>query len=211
MGQRLGVAIPSFHLLRRVLIGRGSAPGQVYAKAVDVHDPTVEVAHICAIDWDGKGVSQKVLDDRATASLQQRGAFRHVAAANLHALTPKLHFVGHYHEPALELTVDLSSAPLVDVMLSFDPYDCAWTVLSQVSVPNGNVQAPMDAVEARIPDYGEGNRNYCISMVMHSKNCDLQTAIDVIRKLFESSRNEALREAGAPGKHRISASPKRLS
>jgi mono-ADP-ribosyltransferase sirtuin 6 len=181
--ERLSIPIPPFRLLRRIVVGRCAQGGMVYAKAIDLHDPTLEMQHICAIDWDGNGPVQ-----------QQLETHRFKVGSNVHNLSPKLHFVGHYREPPLELKVDLSNAPAVDTILSFDPYECAWTLLSQVDVPDGELQAPCDAIEARIPDYGQSHRQYCIDKVMEHRNCDLKTAQETISKRIDASIRQAVAE-----------------
>lgn len=179
--ERLSVPIPPFRLLRRFIVGRSHSESNVFAKAVDVYDPTLDVDHIRAIDWDGKSAPQES---------SRQGAFQHKTASL--QVAPKLYFVGHYHEPPLDLKVDLSNAPVVDSMLSFDPYAGAWTLLGQTDVPDGKLQAPCDATEARIPDYGQSHREYCIDKVMSFKNCDLQTAEQTVKQRFERAKKEAL-------------------
>lgn len=186
--ERFRIPIPPFRLLRRVIVGRCEIAGQIYAKAIDMHDPTVEVGHICAVDWDGQGVPQKVLKDPLAAISQKQGGHCHKVGSDLRALAPVIHFMGHYHEPPMDLKVDLSNSLAVDVMLSFDPYDRLWALLSQSDVPDGELRAPMDAFEARIPDYGKSHRRYCIKMLMDSKNCDRQAAKETIKKRFDASK-----------------------
>lgn len=203
--ERLCMPISPFRLLRRVVMGKCEAPGQVFARAVDAHDPTVEVGHVCAVDWNGKGVPQGVLQNPMAAISQQHGTHRHQVDSNSYRLAPQLHFMGHYSEPPLNLKVDLSNTAAVDIMLSYDPYDCIWSVLSQHDVTDGKLLAPPDAVEARIPDYGKSNREYCIDKLMRSRNCDLNTATEAIRKRFEDSKREALAASDLPLRKRSPA------
>mmetsp|Transcript_100267 Transcript_100267/g.189078 ORF Transcript_100267/g.189078 Transcript_100267/m.189078 type:complete len:468 (+) Transcript_100267:85-1488(+) len=190
--ERLCIPIPTFRLLRRVVMGRTESPGQVYLKAVDAHDPTVQVEHVAAIDWQGDGAPQEVVQNPMAAVSQQQGMLHRVQRSNSCEVAPKLYFMGHYHEPPLDLKVNLSNTAAVDIKLSFDPYTSVWEVLSQQDVPDGKLAAPADAVEARIPDYGTSNREYCIKMVMKSRDCDEKAAEEVIRKRFEDSKREAL-------------------
>jgi mono-ADP-ribosyltransferase sirtuin 6 len=194
--ERLSMPIPQFRLLRRIVFGSSDKPGHVYARAVDVHDPTLEVAHVCAVDWNGDGVPQKMLADPMAAVARNQGSHRHEGGTNLKSVVAKVHFVGHYQEPALDLKLDLSTTDPVDVLLSFNPYDGSWSVLSQVSVSGGQVQPPSDAVEARIPDYGGSHRQYCIDMVIKHKKCDKETANDIIHQRMSKKRQEARDEAG---------------
>lgn len=190
--ERLQIPIPQFRLMRRVIVGKCESPGQLYLKAVDVHDPTVQVEHISAIDWQGNGVPVEVVQNPLSAVSQQNGLQVRSSSCKV---TPKLYFMGHYHEPPLDLTVDLTNSAAIDIMLSYDPYTGVWEVISQNDVPSGRLDAPADAVEARIPDYGKSNREYCINMVVKSRNCDRESATDVIRKRFEDSKRDALAEA----------------
>merc|ERR1712194_972653 len=99
----LSLSIPPFQLLRRLIFGRSGNAGQLYSKAVDVHDPTIEVDHLRAIDWDGNGLPQNVVRDATAATSQTQGVHRHNGGSNLRPIRPKLHFMGHYHEPPLDL------------------------------------------------------------------------------------------------------------
>jgi len=182
---RLTLPIPEFRLQRRIILGRSESGGKVYAKAVDVYDPTLDVDHLRAVDWNGKG---------ALANASRHAIHQHKAGSDVRTFTPKLHFVGHYQEPPLDLKINLptGNAPAVDAMLSFNPFDGEWTILSQRDVPDGKLQPPMDAVEARIPDYGKSHRKYCIDKVIDFKHCDSQTAQDIVKKRFESAKTEAL-------------------
>jgi hypothetical protein len=137
--QRLNMPIPPFRLLRRIIVGRREQAGQVYTKAVDAYDPTLEVGIICAVDWNRQGVPQSAFKDPMANVC--KGSHQHKAGSNL-VMAPKVHFIGHYREPPLQLQVDLSEATAVDTLLSFDPYAGEWAVLAQNDVADGKFEAP---------------------------------------------------------------------
>jgi len=193
---RLNMPIPQFRLLRRLVVGKCDDAEHIYAKAVDVHDPSLMVSHVCGVDWNGKGVSTRASRDSSMASNFQHSSHRYKVGSSTNALEPTFHFHGHYNEPPLQVNVDLGTNRALDLMLSFDPYGGEWTVLSQSLLNDGELQPPDDAVEARIPEYGESQRQYCIDMAMKAKNCDLKTATEIIENRFKASRQEARAQAG---------------
>jgi len=202
--ENLSISIPPFRLLRRIIFGKQPSKRQVYAKSVDVHDPILEVGHIRFVDWDGKTSSPKgAFDELDILSHHCR-----LAPSNLDALTPIVHFVGHYSEPPLALCVDLSRAAAVDIMLSYDLGEQKWFVLQQDDLADGNLQPPPGAADTKIPDYGRSHRQYCVDMLMRHKHCDKKAAEDTIAKRFEDARKGAQR---APSKPHAVNSQRRLT
>jgi len=183
--ERLSTAIPPFQLVRRVIVGATS--NEVYAKAVDVHDETIQMDCICAVDWDGKGLPRQAVRDPIAAA--QVGAHRHtVAGLGIRTLHPCLHFVGHYHEPPLQLDADLSrlagssSAKILDFLLTFDPYARSWTATCKEFQPT-----PATDDDARITDYGRSHREYCIQKVMQARGTGREDSELVIKnRVIES-------------------------
>lgn len=197
---RLSIPIPAFRLQRRVLVCRNSSGKLWQAKAVDVHDPSIEMGHICAVDWNKQGLPPKALENPEVVICKTRGGHKYKADLDRHSLDLKLYFMGHYHEPPLDLQVDLSDAMLADIRLSFDPYSMQWSTTSQDFLEVSQVQAPADA--ARIPDYGQSHREYCIDAVMRHRKCDMQTATEIVNQRVASSIEEASATAGTTGRQR---------
>jgi len=177
--ERLSYSVPPFRLVRRVILGITAE--ELYAKAVDVHDPTVEVYHICAVDWDGKGVPEQALRDPMIAAAQGGAHRRAVAGIKLQNLRPCLHFVGHYNEPPLQLAADLSgsegstSPKVLDLLLTFDPYERTWKSTCQELE-----FASVVVDDAKIPDYGPSHHEYCVTKVMQARGCSLKDAEKVV-------------------------------
>merc|ERR1712080_427214 len=95
---RLDAPISPFRLQRRVLIGLDG--DSVFAKAVDVHAPDIEIGVLCAVDWHSAGIT--VPESGRAAAIWRHPVHRHDASdLDLRALRPTLHFVGHYQEPPL--------------------------------------------------------------------------------------------------------------
>jgi mono-ADP-ribosyltransferase sirtuin 6 len=200
---RLSIPIPDFRLQRRVLVCRNNSGGLWQAKAVDVHDPSIEMSHICAIDWNKQGLRPKALENPDIAICKARGGHRYRAVSDRLSLDLKLYFMGHYREPPLDLQVDLSNAMLADIRLSFDPYACQWLTTSQDFLEVSQLHVPSDTIAAsRVPDYGQSHRNYCLDLVMRRRNCDLQTAAEIVDQRVASSKEEALAAAGTLGHRR---------
>ena len=102
--KRLGYQIPPFRLQRRFIAGvtrNDGANATVFVRAVDVHDPSLQLSQIC-----------------------KAGAASNVS---LKRVPITLHFTGHYHEPALQMTVDLQSSTLVDIRAAFAPDLGQWS------------------------------------------------------------------------------------
>merc|ERR1712032_16782 len=155
--------------------------GEVFAKAVDVHDPSLETGYIVGVDWDGKGLSGS-----------SRGRHRWQIRSNTFGeVAPTLHFAGHYREPPIRVSVDLSSEAAVDVMLVFDPYGLSWTIASQQNIPDAKPSAPKDADSWRIPDYGPSHRRYCIEAVMKHRSCGEKEAAVIVAKRTRAAIQEA--------------------
>lgn len=170
--QRLAIPIPPFRLMRRVVVSKGpeSRPGGLCAKAVDVHDPSFETGHIARADWEA-------------------------GSSDASRLRVTLHFFGHYREPPLPLTVDLSKVASLDMVLSFDPSSSSWSCVRQEEV-RGQLRAPDDAESWRIPDYGESHREYCVAAVMKHRKCDRETASGVIKQRVAEAIAAAKASAG---------------
>ena len=105
--KRLGHNIPRFRLRRRFIAGVSRVAGAdatAFVRAVDVHDPSLQLSQICK------------------ATTAKTGSLKRVQIT--------LHFTGHYHEPALQMTVDLESAKLVDIQVAFAPDLGKWSTPS---------------------------------------------------------------------------------
>ena len=102
--KRLGYNIPRFRLRRRFIAGVSRVKGssaRAFVRAVDVHDPSLELSQLC----------------RATAT----------NCDSLKRVQITLHFTGHYHEPALQMAVDLKSSKFVDIQVAFAPELGKWS------------------------------------------------------------------------------------
>jgi mono-ADP-ribosyltransferase sirtuin 6 len=188
---RLELPIPPFRLLRRVIIGKefgASKREEVYAKAVDVHDPTLEFGLMRAVDWDGRGVCDADQQDVKSIVAMEGGHRRPMAGIDPRAVSPVLHFIGHYREPAVQLTADLSKSQAVDFQLAFDPYELSWEIASTQNILEAATR------RCRFPDYGQSHREYCIDKVMQHRSCDKREAEQIIDGRFRNSREEALKE-----------------
>lgn len=199
--ERLQLPIPPFRLLRRVILGKefpksrgGVILEKVYTKAVDLHDPTLEFGLMRAVDWDGGGVCDADHQDVKSIVAMEGRHRRPMAGIDPRAVSPVLHFIGHYREPALQLTADLSNAHAVDFQLAFDSYELCWEIMSAEVVPPSGFASPTDADGALIPDYGPSHRQYCINKVMQKRKCDQQEAEQIIDGRFRNSREEALKQ-----------------
>lgn len=191
--EQLSIPIPSFRLLRRVILG--VTEKEVYAKSVDLHDPQVQVGQICAVDWDGKGGPASDLEEPMIVAARNGMHHRARAGMNLRALRPRLHFMGHYQEPPLQISADLSvSDKPLDFMLSFDPCELTWDCRL---LAGDELAASVDEESARIPDYGESHREYCVNKVMEARNCDRHCAEQIIKQRVKESREEAQRRLRA--------------
>lgn len=193
--ERLTLPIPPFRLLRRVVLGvaETAAPSkrELYAKAVDVHDPTLEIDVIHAIDWTATGSAPQ-------GPAQGSTTFRRpVADSNLQNVSPVLHFIGHYAEPPLKVSADLSVARAVDLKFSYDPYGCEWACLEQNYLESGDVVAPSDADAARVPDYGESHHEYCVKKVMEARKCSREDATEEVKRRVAKSIESAQRPDAA--------------
>jgi len=195
---RLMIPIPAFRLQRRVLVCRNNSGNLWQAKAVDAHDPTIEMSHICAVDWNKQGLPSKALENANLAICNSRGGHKYKAKLARQSVDLKLYFMGHYHEPPLDLQVDLSNAMLADIRLSFDPYSMQWFTTSQELLAVSQLQAPADA--AQIPDYGQSHRKYCIDAVMKHRKCNSENAAEIVNQRVASSKEEASATARKMGR-----------
>merc|ERR1711879_476241 len=116
--EHLGIPVPPFRLLRRIIVG--TKPPQVFAKAVDVHNVSLEVGIMRAVDWDGSGVPALARKETEAMVAAKHGAHSRVATGlDLSKLRPTFHFVGNYGEPSFQIQVDLHSSTAVDILISF--------------------------------------------------------------------------------------------
>lgn len=153
--QRLAVPIPPFRLERRILFGQEGE--EVFATAVDIHVPEVEIGVLCGVDWRGR--VKGILESQRTKAIWEHVAHRHAAAdLDLSALRPTLHFVGHYLEPPLTLEVDLADGGK-DVRLAFDPVDRSWSVEAM-----GRTEESQQPIVDRDREYGDAHREYVVKM-----------------------------------------------
>lgn len=274
--ERLGVAIPSFRLLRRVILGvteiqaaprkkrgcssavvsAGSSGGYnsngddarlsqrdsaassrseqaavttakqraVFAKAVDVHDPTLDLGLLWAVDWTkpgvaaagGKKVSTSEEDRKAAVAARHGVHYRSIdedgsPPLDLAEVRPTLHFMGHYNEPPVELRAALSSSSssvtAQDFLLSFDPIALKWSLVQNPEdepLLKAEEYLSLEAVrERRIekkPDHriGKSHRAYCVNGVMKSRGLSQKVAEETVDRMFRESKVKAVGGAGVP-------------
>ena len=73
-------------------------------KAVDIHDPSLELSLISRVEW--------------PADISQSSPI----------IPVQMHFLGHYREPALPLQLNFSKFPILDVFASFNPFTLKWQI-----------------------------------------------------------------------------------
>merc|ERR1719159_389657 len=96
--ERLGTPVPDFCLTRRILVGidASQAKPHVFARAVDVHDPSLQIGIMLAVDWNGSGIPRAAREATEAMVAAKHGAHsRKVSGLNLKDLKPVLHFVGN--------------------------------------------------------------------------------------------------------------------
>eukprot|EP00419_Tripos_fusus_P004630 CAMPEP_0172674472 /NCGR_PEP_ID=MMETSP1074-20121228/12755_1 /TAXON_ID=2916 /ORGANISM="Ceratium fusus, Strain PA161109" /LENGTH=465 /DNA_ID=CAMNT_0013491883 /DNA_START=62 /DNA_END=1457 /DNA_ORIENTATION=- len=181
--ERLGIQIPTFQLLRRVIVGkRTQSQMEVYVRAVDIHEPSIPTDHVHAVEWDIAGPS-KDFPDKKEHRMRPR--------ADVAEVVPTLMWRGHYREPPTPVPVSLGAALAVNVLLAYDPYRLSWACLSKEELPDGQVPTPGDLQGGCIPDYGESHREYCIKKAQQSRNCSDEEAA----KLIDTRVAESIRAA----------------
>lgn len=170
--KRLEIPIPEFRLLRRIVFSTFEKEGYACTKAVDPHNPVLEVDHIKSIKWCDKAKDLRKVPLSVFQNEQAKAT---------------IFFQGHYHEPAFDVEVDLSSSGLVDIVLAYDPVQRVWEVRSQTNSDEPLKPAPA-ANEARIPDYGASHLEYCVDAYMRNRECTRKDAVEAIKKRFESAK-----------------------
>merc|ERR1719502_604635 len=203
--EHLRVPIPPFRLLRRIVVGLETSSGEadtaseVFARAVDPHDISLEIGIMRAVDWDGLGVPCAAGEDTQATVAAKHGAHRCTAASlDLGEFRPTLHFVGNYREPAFQLpAASLSQeTPAVDYRLSFDPDELRWTCESQTPLAKRpDAHAPVKG--PRVSRYGESHRAYCVEGVLEAGNANTrQEAEAVVARRAEEAKKKGLELLG---------------
>lgn len=150
---RLGYTIPPFLLERRILIEKQNHT--VSAKAVDVHDPKMEMGVLCGVDWEG--AAQSIPESQRVQAVWQHLQHKHSCRGlDMKSLRPTLHFVGHYHEPPTTLDVDLTDGGK-DIRISFDPLALLWTVDEVKCID----ETPQSSADCDF-EYGSSHRAYVV-------------------------------------------------
>merc|ERR1712224_432359 len=145
--------------MRRILVS--TADDDVAVKAVDIHNPEQEIGILRAVDWDGSGIPKASEEQTASIVAARFGAHsRSAKGLNLAALSPTLHFVGHYREPPFQLQLGLRQHRLLDATLAFDPYAQVWQVLG-IQAADFDAQTSVNQHDNR---YGRDHYEYCVSM-----------------------------------------------
>jgi len=196
--ERLKVPIPPFRLTRRILVNLSDDCKDVSLTAVDVHNPSQEVGVLRAVDWDGSGLSKRAAELPATVVACNYGGF-HLPAKKLDlaSVKPTLHFVGHYGEPCLTLSLDLQAKRCFDMLLSFDPSAGTWETRdpSQIFLDFlvGEPEIEPDDGEP-LPDnwYGRDHRAYCIQSWIDRHGKSPKEAEAKVNNGFEQRREEAI-------------------
>jgi len=173
----LAIPVPSFTLVRRVVIGQSES--EVHCRAVDPHNAAQEIGLLRAVDWDGTGITQAALGKSQSVVAEQLVHSRQKTGLDLAHLKPVLYFVGHYGEPPLQL--DLSLAHEVNATLSFDPYNQVWTYKLEEREP---ASEPLHLDKL----YGEHHFEYCLKMRVQKGNMKETEAKQSLEEDFENSR-----------------------
>lgn len=204
--ERLEVPIPEWHLLRRIVVSTSADSAAVSLKAVDVHDPSLEIGILRDVDWDGtasRSRSKGRDEDAENVVAARFGAHsRPTAGLDLAALCPELHFVGNYREPSFRLEVGdgLMNASAVDMALSYNPYQCTWSCLRCELLLGGAPVAAAAPATARQSRYGHDHREYCVQGVMNQYKRTRQEAERTVDERAREARSQAVAFLGpAPG------------
>lgn len=177
--KRLAVTIPPFYLERRILIEVSN--DTVSAKAVDVHDPCVEIGVLCDVTW--KGVPEQVAEGQRAKAIWQHVEHKcSLQNLDVHSLRPTLHFVGHYDEPPMTLNLDVSQGGR-DVQISFNPLTGEWSVDDV-----GSIASRMSAHVDRDQEYGRMHRQYVVDKRREQGSADADKQVEVE---FQKSRRLA--------------------
>jgi hypothetical protein len=205
--RRLGRDIPPFRLQRRVLFTCDGSEAVV--KAVDVHDPSVEVGVLAAVAPQPIEISQ---EDRVRA-IWGNTAHR-LPLDRKKSARCTLHFVGHYAEPDLTLDVDLSVGPQ-DYVLSFAPglAQKSWA-LERVRPADGAA-----IIAGRDVEYGASHRRYVVTQTALKQGggpqaqereapLELEEAEALVERAFRESRLAAQAENRAKATAKAAAAPK---
>jgi len=187
----------------------------VFAKAVDVHDPSLDLGLLWTVDWTKADASAAAAiakkggtneQDRKAAVAAGHGThYRSIedGKLDLAEVCPTLHFMGHYNEPPLDLCVDLSSSSTatLDLLLSFDPGLREWAHVENVEdepLLNAKEYQSLESVreKPRIekPDsrIGRSHREYCVKGRMKSNELTRKAAEEIVDRMFRESRAKAL-------------------
>lgn len=204
--EHLGMEVPPFRLTRRILVGlkRNGTKSQVFARAVDVHDPSLEIGILRVVDWDNSGVPHAATEETEALVAAKHGAhYRDIAGLDLKNLKLTLHFVGNYQEPPLELSVgpDFCSVHAMDFMVEFDPRQQSWTQLGQTPVKDTTCLEPLPRKHDN--RYGRDHREYCINGIMRQYN--------KTRKEAEQQFDQRLQESVAKAQRALSTSTVRAT
>lgn len=200
--ERLDIPVPPWRLLRRVIVGVTQTEGRppaVFAKTVDIHDPTLEIGVLRGVDWDGTGLPREADEHTEAIVAAMHGGHRRAAAGlDLASLEPTLHFVGNYQEPCFQICVDLVSTPVIDCLLSFDPETMTWECLSQRACESisTSVSQVIDG------SYGSDHREYCINGVMEKYGKTRGEAEKLVEQRAQEARDKALRALPPGGRKR---------
>mmetsp|Transcript_77837 Transcript_77837/g.166884 ORF Transcript_77837/g.166884 Transcript_77837/m.166884 type:complete len:450 (-) Transcript_77837:339-1688(-) len=194
--EHLGIPVPPFRLLRRIIVGTvaNAKPPCVFAKAVDVHNASLEIGILRAVDWDGSGIAAVARKETEAIVAAKHGAHSRVATGlDLSKLRPTFHFVGNYGEPPFQVQADLHSSVAVDVLMSFDPYELSWSCLRRTET--ADYMTAMDATVAGSSNnlYGQAHREYCIDGVIKKYGKSRHEAVQIV----EQNARESIKKARA--------------
>lgn len=173
---RLEIPIPPFRLQRRIIFAHEEQ--HVIAKAVDVHDPQVEIGVLSGVDW--QGTVKSIPESEKAKAIWQHVVHRHPSRnLDVGKLHPTLHFVGHYGEPPIQLDVNLSDGGK-DISISFDPLAGEWAVDSV-----NCLQEVFPTIADLDTEYGQAHRRYVVDKRRDQGNSDAEKLIE---QEFQKSR-----------------------
>eukprot|EP00697_Spironema_sp_BW2_P015666 gnl/Spiro4/6610_TR3409_c0_g1_i1.p1 gnl/Spiro4/6610_TR3409_c0_g1~~gnl/Spiro4/6610_TR3409_c0_g1_i1.p1 ORF type:complete len:573 (+),score=137.75 gnl/Spiro4/6610_TR3409_c0_g1_i1:38-1720(+) len=156
--ERLGVPVPPFRLRRRFVffpnvVDDGSSPSsrKLQLRAVDVHDPSLELSLVREVDWSAALASANRSSTSTTSTM----------------VPVTVTFTGHYREPTLCLNVDISPhAPIQDLEATYDPVAFVWSdarVQALRAPPQPSARARTQQEHGR--GYAKSHFDYCVAGV----------------------------------------------
>lgn len=201
---RLHIPIPAFRLQRRLLAGVESVEGQaphVYLKTVDTHDPSLDLKLLRQVSWGGH--QKKHGPETKTAP--------HKLILRDNSSVPvRLHWSGHYHEPPLDLKLDLSHGldHMQELWFTYDPFQRVWAETKQrkflTRAPKVSEQVREQQDQGR--SYSHAHHRYCVDGIVKANPKHTRKACDAyfheskqkVRKLYQKQAAKRLLQHPPP-------------